>query len=80
MSIIFFKFRHRINPREDESYLRFRHFRRNTGAEIPFAIVSGIVSRDAPGLVTVPEIFATDNSAQFPSDFLSGGRGRIAHV
>ena len=45
------------------------------------AIVSGIVTWDAPSaigqlfslyLVTVPEVFAKVNSAQFPSQFQSG--------
>ena len=49
-----------------------------TGAEMRYAIVSGIVTGDAPvsywplffslSLVTVPEVFAEVSSVQFPLD------------
>ena len=51
------------------------HFRNEKGAEMRPAIVSGIVTGDAPvsywpiflpSLVTVPEVFAKVNSTQFP--------------
>ena len=53
-----------------------RHLRNEegTGADMRPAIISGIVTMDAPAdfcpsLVTVPEVFAKINSAQFPSRF-----------
>ena len=64
------------------------HFRneKGSGAEMPPAIVSGMVTRDtllsywpifSPSLATVPEGFANVNSVQFPSPFL---KWRIDHL
>ena len=62
-------------------FLSNRLFRneKGTGAEVRPAVVSGIVTGDAPvsywptvfplSLVTVPEVFAKANSAQFSSRF-----------
>ena len=58
--------------------LSIRHFRneKETGDEMSPAIVSGIVTGDAPfsqffpvSIVTVPEVFAKVNSVQFLSPF-----------
>ena len=57
------------------------HFRneRGSGAEMPPAILSGMVTREtllsywsifSLSLETVPEVFANVNSVQFPSPFL----------
>ena len=64
------------------------HFRneKGSGAEMPPAIVSGMVTRDtllsywpifSLSLATVPEGFANVNSVQFPSPFL---KWRIDHL
>ena len=54
---------------------------RGTGAEMRLAIVSGIVTGNAPvsywpffslSLVIIPEVFAKVNSTQFPPCFFSG--------
>jgi len=53
-------------------FIRYLRNENGTGAEMGPAIVSGIVTWDAPNqffslsLISVPEVFAKNNSSQFP--------------
>lgn len=58
-----------------ETWIRHYRYNKETGAEMRFAIVSGIVTEEAPvsywPFFLVPEVFAKVNSSQFPL-FYSG--------